>query len=402
MANSIILIVDDEEMGRETLEILLAGQGYDLAFAGSGTEALTKAAELTPDLILLDVMMPEMNGFEVCRRLRADPVLAEAPVILVTALDDSASRLKGLEAGADDFISKPFDRVELQTRVRSITRLNRYRRLLTERSQRRQAEEAERLKDEFVSNVSHELRTPLSVITLLSGNLDALYDRLDDEKRRQMIRDIRKQARILNELVGNVLDLSRLDRGVALSEPQWVNLAQLAQEETERLLPLAQEKSQSLSLTGVDALIVQGDDGQLRQAIRNLLNNAIKYTPTGGRITCECLTTASLPEIETHPFSPQPLTPNPQSLLSPWAVLRIEDTGIGISPADLPHLFERFYRSEPQSSIPGAGLGLAIVRKVIEQHAGHVTVASTPGVGSVFTIYLPLVEFAGTEGESNQ
>lgn len=128
-----VLIVDDEEIGRETLEDLLITQGYHLAFASGGPEALAKAAELRPDLVLLDVMMPGMDGFEVCRRLRADPLLSKVPIVLVTALDDRDSRLRGIEAGADDFISKPFDRVELRARVRTITRLNRYRHLLTER-----------------------------------------------------------------------------------------------------------------------------------------------------------------------------------------------------------------------------------------------------------------------------
>ncbi|NJN65962.1 MAG: response regulator [Chloroflexaceae bacterium] len=131
---STVLIVDDEPTGRETMEALLIGHGYHLVFASNGPEALAQAVQLTPDLILLDVMMPVMDGFEVCRRLRADPVLAEVPVVMVTALDDQESRLRGIEAGADDFISKPFHRAELRARVRTITRLNRYRRLLAERA----------------------------------------------------------------------------------------------------------------------------------------------------------------------------------------------------------------------------------------------------------------------------
>lgn len=131
---STILIVDDEPAGRETLEALLFAQGYQLAFASNGIEALEKAAELIPDLILLDVMMPGIDGYEVCQRLRIDSLLAEVPIIMVTALDDRDSRLRGIEAGADDFVSKPFDRAELRSRVRSITRLNRYRRLLVERA----------------------------------------------------------------------------------------------------------------------------------------------------------------------------------------------------------------------------------------------------------------------------
>jgi CheY-like chemotaxis protein len=131
---STILIVDDEPVGQKALEGLLLPLEYNLAFAGNGLEALTKAAALIPDLILLDVMMPAMNGFETCRRLRAHPFLADVPIIMVTALDDHDSRLQGLEAGADDFLAKPFDRVALRARVKTIVRLNRYRRLLLERA----------------------------------------------------------------------------------------------------------------------------------------------------------------------------------------------------------------------------------------------------------------------------
>ncbi|MDM8559619.1 response regulator [Candidatus Parabeggiatoa sp. HSG14] len=129
-----ILIVDDEVIGRETLDALLSDQGYKLAFASCGQEALIKAAQLIPDVILLDVMMPGLNGFEVCKCLRADVALAKVPVIMLTALDDRESRLEGIKAGADDFISKPYDAIELRARLRTITHLNRYRRLLTEQA----------------------------------------------------------------------------------------------------------------------------------------------------------------------------------------------------------------------------------------------------------------------------
>lgn len=131
---STILIVDDQSAGRETLEKLLVPQGYQVVHASNGVEALEKAALLRPDMILLDIMMPEMDGFEVCQRIRADPDLAEIPIVMVTALDDRDSRLRAIEAGADDFVSKPFDRAELRARVQTATRLNRYRRLLAERA----------------------------------------------------------------------------------------------------------------------------------------------------------------------------------------------------------------------------------------------------------------------------
>lgn len=132
--NSIILIVDDEPAGRHTLESILEGQDYELVMAENGPEAIEKAQKILPDVILLDVMMPGMDGFEVCRHLRNDPHLAEVPIIILTALDDRKSLLHGLEAGADDYLTKPYDRYELRARLLGITRLNRYRKLLDERA----------------------------------------------------------------------------------------------------------------------------------------------------------------------------------------------------------------------------------------------------------------------------
>ncbi len=134
MGNSIILIVDDEPAGRHTLESILEGQDYELVMAENGPEAIEKAQKILPDVILLDVMMPGMDGFEVCRHLRNDPHLAEVPIIILTALDDRKSLLQGLEAGADDYLTKPYDRYELRARLLGITRLNRYRKLLDERA----------------------------------------------------------------------------------------------------------------------------------------------------------------------------------------------------------------------------------------------------------------------------
>lgn len=394
---SIILIVDDEPTVRKTLRALLLKQGYDLSFAANGAEALEMASALKPDVILLDVMMPKMDGFEVCRRLRAMPELAEVPIIMVTALDDRQSRLQAIEAGADDFVSKPFDRVELRARVQAITRLNRYRRLVVERTRRKEAEEDARrreyevtllqevkqLQDEFISNASHELRTPLSTITLISGNLDTQYDRLDDAKRRKMIKDIRKQIHILNELVDGVLDISRLDQGRISMECNKIDLAQLAREEIEQQLLLAQEKAQRLRILDAEPLPVWGNERQLRQVVRNLLSNAIKYTPRGGEITCVGQLHDSHHRLDSS---------WPDCLNLPkgsWVALRITDTGLGIAPSHLDKLFDRFYRVKPKSAVSGAGLGLSIAKELVELHQGHIAVASEPKVGTTFAIYLP-------------
>ncbi len=495
-----ILIVDDDRVGRQLLATLLAPEGYDLALAGSGAEALACVAGSTPDLILLDVVMPDMDGFQVCRCLRADPRLAEVPVIMVTALHDRDSRIQGIEVGADDFISKPFDRVELLTRVRAITRLNRNRRQLLTRleaerdrtraildalgeavivtdvdgvieyvnpaavkqtgfapgellgqnfrswypdrrlqmfyervdrgehrltwhgelvSPRKDGsvynaaltlaplgdlefpdratgfvgvqrditplKQAERMKDRFVSNISHELRTPLSIITLLSGNLDTLYDRLDDPKRRGMIRDIRKHAQVLDDLIGDVLEIARIDSGQLPSENRRLNVAECLRAELAKQEPLAARKALGVSLCGADDLPVRGDPDQLRRVIRNLLNNAIKYNRQGGMVACECRRSAGGGDLGAD-------WPGCADLpAGGWAAVRISDTGVGIGEKDLPRIFERFYRVKNRGNIPGTGLGLAISRELVGLHAGHIAVASRRGQGSTFAFYLPLI-----------
>ncbi|MCB0190885.1 MAG: response regulator [Anaerolineae bacterium] len=507
---STILVVDDQESARHVLRGLLIKDGYNLHFAANGIEALDKAAELLPDLILLDVMMPGMNGFEACQKLRMDPKLSEVLIILVTALDDRQSRLKGIEAGADDFINKPVDPAELRARVKTITRLNRHRRLRslelraerdrtqailetlgeavivtdtdgyiqyinpaaikltgfsteevlgqnwhiwqTEETQEKFEEQifatlfagktwygevvnkrkngttydaaltvaplftpahnhennvivgfvsvqrditplkqAERSKNEFVSNVSHELRTPLSVITLLSDNLDGLYDRLDEEKRRKMIRDIQKHTESLNNLIGDVLEISRIDSGRISMEREVIDLSQLAREQIEEMLPLVHKKEQSMYVTGASRLNVLGNRAQLQQIIRNLLNNAIKYTEDGGEIVCYCARLSLPPASSRLNIASQ--WPNCEDLpAGQWAALRVVDTGVGIDQKHLPHLFERFYRAKAQQNIRGTGLGLSISRDLVELHGGKITVASEIDKGSVFAIYFPLVE----------
>jgi signal transduction histidine kinase len=408
----VILIVDDEPSTHDTLEGLLFLDGYNMSFASSGVEALEKAAALLPDLILLDVMMPGMDGFEVCRRIRADSRLAEAPIIMVTVLDDRESRLQGLEAGADDFITKPFDSSELRARVRTTARLNRYRRLWEERVARERAEElarrrahelitlqeANESKSRFVSDLSHELRTQLSVITFASGNLDTLYDHLSDDERRQMVREIRDYVRALDTIIGDVLELARIESGQVAAGRQRLDLGQLAREEIARQTPLAQDKFQTLRIRSCAAVDVRGNDIYLRRVVRNLIHNAIKYTGPGGDIVCACDVLTVSPDEGRRTDAGWP--GSDQLPAGRWGVLQVIDSGIGISEEDLPHVFERFYRVKNQGSAPGTGLGLAIVKELVELHAGYVGVASHPGKGSTFAVYLPVLDDDEGEMES--
>ncbi|MCU0490502.1 MAG: PAS domain-containing sensor histidine kinase [Chloroflexaceae bacterium] len=262
--------------------------------------------------------------------------------------------------------------------------------------------ETEHLKDKFVSNVSHEIRTPLSVLTLLSGNLDTLYDRLDESKRRALIRDIRSYARLLNDLIAGILEISRIDSGYAPLPHQRINLGQLLHEEADKQQPLAQRKAQYLNVTTTQAVLVDGNEAQVRQMIRNLINNAIKYTPESGDIHCVCqVLHLPLPDTGARaPLASNGLPTWPTNLDMPdgdWAGLHVSDTGVGIAKEHLPRVLERFFRVESGGSVPGTGLGLAIVSELVKLHGGYIAIASEASKGSTFAIYLPLATAVDNE-----
>ena len=218
-----LLIVDDDCRVCRVLARLLAPESYELAFASEGAEAIEKAQELTPDMILTDVMMPGMDGFELCRRLRADPLLAEVPILMITALDDRASRLSGIQAGADEFIAKPFDTVELRARVRNTVRLGRYRKLLSERASLERANAD--LSTAYEATLEGwakalELRNPLTeghsrrltgATVRLCRSMSVPADNLVHIRRGVLLHDIGKMA---------VPDSILLKPG-PLSEPEW-------------------------------------------------------------------------------------------------------------------------------------------------------------------------------------
>ena len=223
---SLVLIVDDEYIGRETLQSVLEGEGYQLEMAENGFQAIEKAKQLLPDVILLDVMMPGMTGFEVCQRIRTDPQIAEIPIIILTALDDRESLLNALKAGADDFISKPFDRYELRARLLGITRLNRYQKLLQERAKLREAN-AQLLNayEATIEGLSHALdlrdreteghsRRVTEVTVKLAQALDINEDEITHIRRGALLHDIGK--------IG--IPDSILHKPDTLSEDEWVTM----------------------------------------------------------------------------------------------------------------------------------------------------------------------------------
>lgn len=258
--------------------------------------------------------------------------------------------------------------------------------LRAEIESRERAERADLLKTQFVSDVTHELRTPLSVLTLISGNLDILYNELDDAKRHEMIREIRVHAQIMNDLIGDVLEISRLDDGRISKDREVVDLSQIVNKVIDEQLPLAHKKQQSLIISKSEPLNIFTNDQQIKQCVRNIVNNAIKYTPDGSKITCECITYIgggsydnNWPGIDKLP-------------VGSWAAFCVRDNGDGIDEQVLERIFDRFYRVETQSNIPGTGLGLSIARELINLNDGYIFVSSKSGSGSMFAIYLPLIE----------
>jgi len=365
METSRILIVEDDPDSSELLKELLEIEGFlNLQVAPNGNIALSYVADEAPDLILLDVMMPGMSGFEVCQRLKENPETSSIPIILVTALKDRANRLQGLQAGADDFITKPIDEPELLARTRSLLHTKRLHDDLV-----RAMEE----KIEFIGQVSHELRTPLFAITgltemLLDGEVE------DPDRVQHYIRTIHEQSGFLARLVDDLLDLSRFERGKHFLKEKHFYIESFLEDTITLMQPRAQARSISLSLNVKSPdMIIMADEGRLRQVVINLLTNSLRYNDPGGWVRLSA-------EKEMQ-----------------WGVIEVEDNGWGISAAELPHIFERFYRGENAhvfSEQRGSGLGLALAQEIVRAHGGKITADSSgvSGEGSTFRVYFPLEE----------
>ncbi len=350
--NSNILIVDDDPFSRETLESILTGRGYTLHMTENGPQALAKADALRPDLILLDVMMPGMDGFEVCRRLRSTPGLAEVPILLLTALDDPASRLKGIDSGADDFLTKPIDRQELRARVRTITRLNRYRTLLDQRESLRDlarrlvaAQEQERLRisRELHDELGQVLTAHLINLQLLNGDLppqaSALRPRLEAlaqdtsetlARMRQLAQDLRPPA------------LETLDLPAALEN--------YCQDYGERSHLQIHFETEPIPPLGDTAAIT------LYRSMQEALTNVVRHAE------------ASQAWVEL-------------ALENESITLTIQDNGKGFS----------------STGVKSHGIGIQGLRERLTMAGGSLTIRSTPGRGTILTASLP---FTPTEASS--
>ncbi len=386
-----ILVVDDVEANVLVLSKMVKVLGHVPLSAADGETAIVRARAESPDLILMDVMMPGIDGIEATRRLKADPATRLIPVVVVTALTDADSRRKALEAGADDFVSKPVDSLELQFRVRALLAVKRtYDEL--ERA-RAGAAEAERLKAEFLASVSHELRTPLTAIASAAKIL-VRYGIERPETVTKFAPIIVEQTNRMTRLLDGVLDLTRLQEGQGGWRDQSFSAEEVVLEAAEMFGPVTQEKEISLQVQVRPAEpglgFVRGDRDRLTQVLVNLASNAVKFTPTRGTIR---ISSARVPSEEASRWG---------ILVAPGRgayLIAVEDNGIGIAPENQQLVFERFRQViDAQHGKPqGTGLGLAICREIVERLGGRILLRSALGKGSQFTVALPESEApAGT------
>ena len=370
-----ILVVDDQDAARFVKAQVLRRAGYVVNEASTGHDALELAAAEAPDLVVLDVNLPDLSGLDVCRRLKERVGSRNIQVLQVsqTAVSD-ADRVKGLDHGADVYLIEPFSASVLLATVRALMRVRRAEEGLAfalerEREAREEAQQANRFKDEFLAMVSHELRTPLSAMTGWIWQLQR--GGLDPQTYRRAVEALDRNARLQIQLINDLLDLSRISAGKLSFDLEPIDVRPVVLAATESRLAHASHKRELIQLqVHAEPAMILGDAGRLQQVIANVVNNAYQFTPEGGTIVVSSGTEGD------------------------HVVIRIRDSGAGIEPALLPHVFERFRqgRGSPGGRERGLGLGLAIVKYLVEQMHGTVRLDSEgAGRGATCTIELPLL-----------
>lgn len=372
-------IVDDVALELEASRRGLA-PFYDLETFSDGSTVLERfaAGGEAPDVLVLDWHMQGVNGIDVLRFFRANPVTVGLPILVFTATGDQGDLLDALESGADDFVGKGSSQAELHARVATLIRSNSLREraeraerelgvlLQREKAARADAEAANLAKDQFLANVSHELRTPLTAIlgwarllksgAILPSKVDKAIDTIE--------RNATAQAKIIDDL----LDVSRIVSGKLRLDLAPVEMADLVEQAVESVRPAAAAKRLQLTVDIDPSCAIAGDGARVQQIAWNLLSNSVKFTPADGSIFVRLAT------------------------LGNEVVLTVRDTGAGIAPELLAHVFDRFWQGDATTSRTqgGMGLGLAIVRQLVQLHGGRVAAESDgPGRGSSFEVVLP-------------
>lgn len=390
-----ILIVDDNPTNLKVLSEAIANSGWEILVATDGETAIDQSEYATPDLILLDVMMPGMDGFETCRRLKSNPATNEIPVIFMTALNDTVDKIKGLSLGAVDYITKPFQTEEVLARLKvhlqlhfltkqledqnlyleervaertaDLQQANQQLRELEAQLRKALAEEQEfnHLKSRMIIAISHEYRTPLTSILSSSELLEAYCHRWDKSKQSQHFQRIREAVQRITDLMGNVMFLNKAEFEQLEFQPTPLDLGVFVRDLVDDMQDNYGEQHRLILNIDQDCGRPLFDSKLLLQILTHLIDNAIKYSPNGGKVlikfACE----------------------NNQ------VIFEVSDDGIGIPRKDQHNLFNAFHRGSNVENISGTGLGLAIVKKCVDIHGGTISLNSDVSVGTTFTVMLP-------------
>ncbi|MDG5767860.1 hybrid sensor histidine kinase/response regulator [Balneolales bacterium ANBcel1] len=368
MQKSLILIVDDYSKNLQLMETILQRKGYDTVLASNGREAIDILRNTKPDLVLLDIMMPEMDGYETCRVIKSDERVASIPVIFLTGKNDTEDVVKGLKIGASDYITKPFNTTELLLRVDTQVRLKKSQDELIEKNQ--ELQQLNTSKDKFFSIISHDLKSPFQGLIGLTELLYEDIEQMGKEDIHEFAKMINESSRNLLNLLENLLEWSVLERNKEVFEAETTDLNPVLERNVRLFEASCSKKKITLKNNASGPVTAWCDKNMVDTVIRNLVSNAIKYTPEGGTITLE-----SEADKET-------------------ATVRVRDSGIGMDEQTRNNLF----RIDEMKSRPGTnqekgtGLGLLICKELMEKNDGEISVESAPGKGSVFTIRLPVSE----------
>lgn len=361
-----ILIAEDDNISRRLLEAHLKKKGYDVTAARDGKEAWAQmTAPDPPSLAILDWMMPGFDGVELCRKIRSKPDAPYIYIMLLTAKAGKENIATGLEAGADDYITKPFHPVELHARVRTGERIIRLQKELQAHVQK--LEDFDRQKTEFLSMVSHELRTPLAVMGEgVSLFMDGILGGLTDQQK-DVMQDIEDHIERLNRLISDLLDISKIESGKIILRKSSMDMCDVMDKIGAGIIRQAEQKKIQVKMEkpgGPCPLFA--DEDKIIQIFNNLISNAVRYTDEGGMITVSL-------EEQDHFYH-----------------CRVADTGKGISKKNMQKLFTRFAqfdRAEGET-YKGTGLGLVIVKGLVERHGGVIEAESKLGKGTAFTFTL--------------
>jgi CheY-like chemotaxis protein/HPt (histidine-containing phosphotransfer) domain-containing protein len=377
-----ILLVEDDPTMAEMLGEFFKAANISLTHAPNASEALTYFRNNSADLILMDLGLPGLNGLQLLSELKSSAVTRHIPVVILSGRSTPAEVVRGLELGACDYVTKPFDGVELRTRVKRV--LTEHKELIqakqyisTLTNDRDESIKALKRKAEFLANMSHEIRTPMNGVIAMSGLL--LETPLTSEQR-GYVETIYSSAESLLTIINDILDFSKIESGKLDFEHQPVDLRNCIEEALDLLGAKAGEKQIDLVYQIEDGvpLSVLGDVTRLRQILVNLIGNAVKFTDKGEIVTQVKVVTA--PE-------------NKESPTSPWQLhFSVRDTGIGIPPERLSKLFKPFVQADASTArhFGGTGLGLSISQRLVELMGGKMWAESTPGTGSTFQFNLPL------------